>query len=51
MGWGSHEKNFPRDGKRHDFGCMAAIYLMQPGVGITKNAQKRHLETIYLQIE
>ena len=33
MGWGSHEKNFPRDGKRHDFGCMAAIYLMQPGAG------------------
>ncbi len=31
MGWGTHEKNFPRDGKRHDFGCMAAIYLMQPG--------------------
>ena len=23
--------NFPRDGKRHDFGCLAAIYLMQPG--------------------
>ncbi len=33
MGWGTHEKNFPRDGKRHDFGCMAAIYLMQPGAG------------------
>ncbi len=33
MGWGSHEKNFPRDGKRHDFGCGAAIYLMQPGAG------------------
>jgi len=33
MGWGSHEKNFPRDGKRHDFGCLAAIYLMQPGAG------------------
>jgi homospermidine synthase len=31
MGWGTHEKNFPRDGKRHDFGCLAAIYLMQPG--------------------
>jgi homospermidine synthase len=31
LGWGSHEKNFPRDGKRHDFGCGAAIYLMQPG--------------------
>jgi len=33
MGWGTHERNFPRDGKRHDFGCMAAIYLMQPGAG------------------
>src|SRR5499427_4968936 len=31
MGWGTHERNFPRDGKRHDFGCLAAIYLMQPG--------------------
>ena len=31
MGWGSHERNFPRDGKRHDSGCLAAIYLMQPG--------------------
>lgn len=31
LGWGSHEKNFPRDGKRHDFGCGSAIYLMQPG--------------------
>ena len=33
MGWGTHERNFPRDGKRHDFGCLAAIYLMQPGAG------------------
>jgi homospermidine synthase len=31
LGWGSHEKNFPRDGKRFDFGSGAAIYLMQPG--------------------
>jgi homospermidine synthase len=31
LGWGSHEKNFPRDGKRHDFGSGSAIYLMQPG--------------------
>ena len=22
MGWGTHERNFPRDGKRHDFGCL-----------------------------
>ena len=31
LGWGTHEKNFPRDGKRYDFGNGAAIYLMQPG--------------------
>jgi homospermidine synthase len=31
LGWGSHEKNFPRDGRRHDFGCQSAIYLAQPG--------------------
>jgi homospermidine synthase len=31
LGWGTHEKNFPRDGKRHDFGSGAAIYLSQPG--------------------
>jgi len=33
LGWGSHEKNWPRDGKRHDFGRGSAIYLMQPGAG------------------
>jgi homospermidine synthase len=31
LGWGSHERNFPRDGRKHDFGCGSAIYLMQPG--------------------
>jgi homospermidine synthase len=31
LGWGSHERNFPRDAKRHDFGSLAAIYLGQPG--------------------
>ena len=33
MGWGTHERNFPRDGKRHEAGSLAAIYLMQPGAG------------------
>jgi len=32
LGWGSHERNFPRDGKRFEFGGGEAIYLMQPGV-------------------
>lgn len=31
LGWGSHEKHFPADGARHDFGCGAAIYLQRPG--------------------
>ncbi len=31
LGWGSHERNFPRDGKRQETGCGSAIYLSQPG--------------------
>ncbi|MEI8320895.1 MAG: saccharopine dehydrogenase C-terminal domain-containing protein [Alphaproteobacteria bacterium] len=32
LGWGTHEKYFPKDGKRHPTGCKAAIYLQQPGL-------------------
>lgn len=31
LGWGSHERHWPQDGMRHEFGCDAAIYLMRPG--------------------
>jgi homospermidine synthase len=31
LGWGTHERHFPADGRRHDFGSGAAIYLMRPG--------------------
>src|SRR6516162_6585119 len=31
LGWGTHERHFPTDGRRHDFGCGAAIYLLRPG--------------------
>ncbi len=31
LGWGSHERGLPPDGRRHDFGCDAAIYLLRPG--------------------
>ncbi len=31
LGWGTHERHFPDDAKRHGFGCDAAIYLMRPG--------------------
>jgi homospermidine synthase len=31
LGWGTHERQFPADGRRHDFGSEAAIYLLRPG--------------------
>ena len=34
LGWGTHEKHFPVDGKRHDFGCGSAIYLTRPGMSV-----------------
>ncbi len=31
LGWGSHERHLPPDGRRHEFGCGCAIYLLRPG--------------------
>ena len=31
LGWGTHERHWPQDGLRHEFGCDAAIYLNRPG--------------------
>ncbi|HEY0844838.1 MAG TPA: saccharopine dehydrogenase C-terminal domain-containing protein [Noviherbaspirillum sp.] len=31
LGWGSHERHWPKDGARHKFGCDAAIHLERPG--------------------
>lgn len=31
LGWGTHERWFPEEGHRHDFGCRAAIWLHRPG--------------------
>ena len=31
LGWGTHEKHWPKDAGTHSFGCQAAIYLNQPG--------------------
>lgn len=31
LGWGSHERHFPADGNRYDFGHGSAIFLSQPG--------------------
>jgi homospermidine synthase len=33
LGWGAHERHFPADGRRHDFGRGSAIYLLRPGAG------------------
>jgi len=34
MGWGTHERHFPHDGHRHDFGSGSAIYLDRPGMSV-----------------
>ncbi|HUH84691.1 MAG TPA: saccharopine dehydrogenase C-terminal domain-containing protein, partial [Stellaceae bacterium] len=34
LGWGSHERHFPPDGHRHDFGAGSAIYLLRPGASM-----------------
>jgi homospermidine synthase len=31
LGWGTHERHFPRDARQHDFGRKSAIFLTQPG--------------------
>jgi homospermidine synthase len=31
LGWGTHETHMPADGRHHDFGSDAAIYLLRPG--------------------
>jgi homospermidine synthase len=47
LGWGTHERIMPANGRKHDFGCEAAIYLTQPGAGTrvrswTPTAQGQH---------
>lgn len=32
LGWGTHERHWPVDARRHGYGCDAAIYLERPGV-------------------
>ncbi|MGE5270097.1 MAG: homospermidine synthase [Thiohalocapsa sp.] len=33
LGWGTHERHLPADGREHDVGSRAAIYLLRPGAG------------------
>ncbi len=47
LGWGTHEKALPPEGREHEFGAGAAIYLMRPGAGTkvrswTPTAQAQH---------
>jgi homospermidine synthase len=46
LGWGTHERHFPSDGRRHDFGSGAAIYLLRPG-GATRVRSWTPLEGSY----
>ncbi|MFZ3178283.1 MAG: saccharopine dehydrogenase C-terminal domain-containing protein [Methylovirgula sp.] len=47
LGWGTHEKQMPPEGKRHGYGPDCAIYLLRPGAGTwvrswTPTAQAQH---------
>jgi homospermidine synthase len=47
LGWGTHEKQMPPEGKRHGFGSDCAIYLLRPGAGTrvrswTPTAEAQH---------
>jgi homospermidine synthase len=33
LGWGTHEKRLPPEGRRHEYGPDCAIYLLRPGAG------------------
>jgi len=33
LGWGTHEATIPPEGRTHETGCGAAIYLLRPGAG------------------
>ena len=33
LGWGTHERQLPPGGRRHESGCGSAIYLERPGAG------------------
>ncbi|SOY44614.1 homospermidine synthase [Cupriavidus taiwanensis] len=33
LGWGTHERHWPADARRHGFGSDAAVYLTRPGFG------------------
>ena len=49
LGWGTHERHFPADGRRHDFGSGAAIYLLRPGAahaGAQLDAARRALSRL-----
>jgi homospermidine synthase len=47
LGWGSHERHFPEDAARHDFGCQSAIFLRRPGA-VTRVRSWTPLEGAYL---
>ncbi len=46
LGWGSHEKQLPHDGKHYEWGCKSAIWLTRPGC-VTKVRSWTPLEGPY----
>jgi homospermidine synthase len=34
LGWGTHERHWPAEGKKHHYGCQSAIYLDKPSASV-----------------
>ena len=47
LGWGTHERHFPRDGQRHATGCGSAIFLDRPGAGTRVRTWTPHAGPIH----
>lgn len=47
LGWGSHERHFPADAARHEFGSQSAIYFHKPGA-VTRVRSWAPLEGPYI---
>ena len=42
LGWGTHEKHFPKDGHRYDFGRKNSIYLSTPSINVKVRSWTPH---------
>jgi homospermidine synthase len=47
LGWGTHEKWMPDNGRKHKAGCQASIYLLQPGANTRVRSWTPTAQSLY----